>query len=250
MTAPLLLVSILITAIGAVTFGYLYRQSAERYLLLWAAAFGLWLVRYVYALTVGTIWTGSVDLVVQALALGRTLLILAGTLELTGRPFSKGWLLVVAADGLWLGVDWLSGGMGRYTSVPHYLLLGLMLVWAGVAFIRSERMVGGERYMAGLGLILMGLHQADFPFLAPFEALRPWGIAAQHGFMILAIFGVLLAYLRFRSEQLKQAHAELEAALTTVIGGSVPMCAHCKSMRSADGRWEPIDPLSAFEADH
>ena len=47
--SPLLLIgSIVITGTGALAFGYLYHVYQERYLGLWALAWALWPLRYLY----------------------------------------------------------------------------------------------------------------------------------------------------------------------------------------------------------
>ena len=225
----------------ALAFGYLYHVYRERYLALWALAWALWPLRYVYGIAVGGLWTGSVDLIVPALALARGFLLLAGTLELAGRSFSKVWVTVMVADLAWIAVGAIGFGSMRFWGLPHYWLLGAVLILAGVVFMRTKNIGGAERYVAGWGLILMGLHQADFPFLAPYEELRGWGVVAQNAFMSMAIFGILLTYFRHSQDQLNAAHEALEKALTTVIGAYVPICAHCKSIRDEDGAWSTVE---------
>lgn len=66
------------------------------------------------------------------------------------------------------------------------------------------------------------------------------------GGAISAVFVGRLARLERRNEDL---HRQLEVALTKLLGGFVPICMHCKSIRDRDDRWESLEAYLAARTD-
>jgi hypothetical protein len=55
-------------------------------------------------------------------------------------------------------------------------------------------------------------------------------------FMVALFFGLLIAQLNLRHDELMQSRAEIET-----LSGLLPICAWCKKVRDDDGYWRQVD---------
>jgi len=230
-------------------FAYLWIAHRERYLAVWAGAWTLWAVRYTYGLFQSQLTLPS-TVVLPVLAILVSTLTLAGGFALTRDRLPSAWLSVALLDAGWLAFEQVTGSplvAGGVAGPTHWLLLGAGLAWAGVLFLRSQVASGFERTIAGIGLIGLGLIQVVTPWApAWFDSL---GALLSMSAQLAVALGTVLAYFRRAHDDSLVLQRRLEEALTTVLGGLVPICAHCKSIRDESGKWEQLESYITAHTD-
>jgi len=240
----------LVVAVTAgLVFAYLWVVYRERYLAAWAAAWTVWAVRYSYGLFESQLTLPSA-VVLPCLALLVSTLTLTGAFALNRERLSRAWLAIVALDAAWLVVEQstrtplVAGGVAGPT---HWVLLGTGLMWAGVLFLGSRVANGFERAVAGVGLIALGVIQVTSPWSPGW--LDSLGALLSMGAQLAIALGTVVAYFRRAHSDALTLQRRLEEALTTVLGGLVPICAHCKSIRDDSGKWERIESYIGTHTD-
>ena len=240
----------LVVAVTAgLVFAYLWLAHRERYLAVWAAAWLVWAVRYAYGLFESQL-TLPAAVVLPVLALLVSTLTLAGAFALTHDRLSRAWLAIVLLDAAWLVVEQVTGSplvAGAVAGPTHWLILGAGLMWAGVLFLSSRVANGFERGIAGVGLIALGVIQVISPW-SP-DWLDSLGALLSMSAQLAIALGTVLAYFRRAHHDALTLQRRLEEALTTVLGGLLPICAHCKAIRDESGKWERIESYITAHTD-
>lgn len=230
-------------------FAYLWLAHRERYLLVWASAWTIWAVRYAYGLFESQVTLPSA-VVLPVLAILVSTVTLAGGFALTRDRLPATWLVIALLDAGWLTFEQVTGSplvAGGVAGPTHWLLLGAGLAWAGVLFLRSKVTGGFERTIAGIGLIVLGLIQVVTPWAPGW--LDSFGALLSMSAQLAIALGTVLAYFRRAHDDALVLQRRLEESLTTVLGGLIPICAHCKSIRNESGKWERLESYIAANTD-
>lgn len=240
----------LVVALTAgLVFAYLWFAHRERYLAVWAAAWMVWAARYAYGLFESQLSLPPA-VVLPTLALVVSTLTLAGAFALDRERLSRAWLVIAGLDAAWLVVEQVTGSplvAGTVVGPTHWLLLGAGLMWAGVLFLNSQVASGFERAIAGVGLIGLGVIQVTSPWSPGW--LDSLGALLSMSAQLAIALGTVLAYFRRAHTDALTLQRRLENTLTTVLGSLLPICAHCKSIRDASGRWERIETYVSTHTD-
>jgi PAS domain-containing protein len=85
------------------------------------------------------------------------------------------------------------------------------MIWSGILFIRLTAVPGVEKNFAGVGLILWGLHQADYPFLRPIPWFAPWGYVIALAITTLTAVSILLVYFKIVRQDLAQSNLRFDS---------------------------------------
>ena len=88
--------------------------------------------------------------------------------------------------------------------------------------------------------VIMGVHRPDQSMtwiLINSRALIAEGEASPHA--VVTTFTEITQLRELREEKERLA-AELEKALTNALGGFLPICANCKSVRDEQDRWQDL----------
>ena len=88
--------------------------------------------------------------------------------------------------------------------------------------------------------VIMGVHRPDESMSWIMINSRPLiaaGEAAPHA--VVTTF-TDITQLRELGEEKERLSAELEKALTSALGGFLPICANCKSIRNDEGQWAEL----------
>ena len=108
------------------------------------------------------------------------------------------------------------------------------IVWAGISLAAI--------FWFGESLIHVIFFDERF-FLLPTEPNEVW----MRGFVCVLLVGfgfysdtVLRRYRKVQRERLL-LEQKLSAALEKVLGGYIPICAHCKRIRDEEGRWTQLE---------
>jgi hypothetical protein len=233
----------------ALVFAYLWATHRERYLLIWSGAWTIWTLRYAYGLAGNQLALPS-EVVLPVLALVAATLTLAGAFALTRERLPRTWLVIVLLDAAWLVVEQVTGDplvAGGVAGPTHWLLLASGLIWAGATFLLSRAATGFERTIAGIGLIVLGVIQVISPWSPGW--LDSLGALLSMSAQLAIALGTIMAYFRRAHDDSLALQRRLEDALTTVLGGIIPICAHCKSIRDESGRWERLESYITTHTD-
>jgi signal transduction histidine kinase len=193
----------------AVLCAFLYRQFRKRYFLIWAVAWGLYVLRigaicgflttafepWLYIHQVLTGWT--------ALALLAAALVFSQQVEL------KRWhAALVLFPPLWSYIAIYRLENFLLAAGPAVLFLSGATLWTGWAFWRYRRRTGSRAagFLAGV-LVLWGLHHLDYPILRARGAWNPWGYYLDIGFVLALGAGILLLVV----EELRRGLSTLSA---------------------------------------
>ncbi|RMH20296.1 MAG: hypothetical protein D6701_03985 [Gemmatimonadetes bacterium] len=235
---------LLTSAVVAGIFLYLYRRSGERYLAFWALAWVLWAGRYLLAFAEADASLAAGGTVLAMLAVGRAVFVLWGASSMLGRPFPVWAALALTTDAAYQLALGFATPRGVWWAVPHYAILSVALIAAGLAFARRGAEVGAERFVAAVAFVLFGLLQLAFPFVSD---TPPWSTLGQilaSTLQTTAALGVLLVYFRRAQLQRDRLVDQLERALSGVLGERLSVCASCKAVKGSDGHWTPIDEFA------
>lgn len=223
----------------AVALGYLHWRLGERFLLFWAGAALLWVLRYALGIMAGSGGLVFWPWVLPLLAVARGAAMFAGARLLLGRGIPWwGWGLLAAELG-WL--VWFRGRLAEpLLLLAPYGAVAFGFTYAGWALIRSGRFQEVESWSAALALAAFGLLQLAYPFSLEIPWIPGAGFALSTALQALIAVTVLLAFLRSSVEEVERVARREELALTRALGGFVTICAHCKRVRDEAGDHVPI----------
>ncbi len=176
---------------------YLYLLDREKYLGIWAWSWVIYFFRFVFMLLM-LAFEGLSPVFLslnQAASLASGILLFRGTCEFSGKPFSRYWYVLAAADLGWIAATAVFGFSLTVVSLPTFFLLAAVYVWTG---IRIMKMPGQNSVSLTIGItfLLWGAHKANYPLLRPVAWFAPWGylIAALLSFTVA--FGIILLYFQ------------------------------------------------------
>jgi PAS domain S-box-containing protein len=172
------LVAVLLTScVLTAMLAYLSRQSGTHPALhLWALGYASYSFRQVLNISVvsGAAWLQPVA---ECFSIAFCILMLAGTLRFTGRHVPTRPLIGVGAIALaWIGSAYALDLSFFWQTLPTYMIAGGALVLSGAAFWRQHGVEPGVGHgMVAVLLVLLGVHQLDYPVLRPVEWFAPLG---------------------------------------------------------------------------
>jgi signal transduction histidine kinase len=191
------LLQALITLGAAMVCGFLYRRHRKPYLVWFAVA---WLL---YVLRLGAIATFLLSgqwvwLYWHQVVTGWTALALLWAALLFLRRPRRRWTLPAAAlfPPVWSYVAIYRLDSFLLAAMPAVLFLSLVTFGTGWVFLRYHRLVRspGAALLAG-ALMLWGLHHLDYPFLRARGAWTPWGYYLDILFTAATTAGIVLLVL-------------------------------------------------------
>jgi hypothetical protein len=221
----------------------MWRNHGERWLGLWAIAAALWTVRYVLAVIAGEYrYVPGVQLL-PLLALARGFFLLWGSYVLAGRGFPRVWMATFGADVGLIVIEWLTRDFVIFGApgVTHYALFGGATVWSALLVFQARRTLGNEALLVAIGLMGIGLTNLTFPWTSRQPEMSMALFLAAHASQLLIGFGALMVFYSRANAERDAANARLEAALEKALSGYLPICAHCKAIKSDTGDWESLE---------
>lgn len=212
---PALVATSAISILVSVVYFYLFKQEGQRYLAIWAGCWFMYSLRFIiHALVVQDVLPPGMIIVQQATSLISGYLFIFGTYLLLEKDFSKIWIFSASICFLWTVIaTWLSFSF-LLIHIPTAIFLALIFAVSGYAILKSENIKGTGKHITGWGLIIWGIHKADYPFLRPILWFAPWGYLLASILFLSTAIGILLIYfekIRFalgKSERLLLQHSD------------------------------------------
>ena len=115
------------------------------------------------------------------------------------------------------------------------------MVAAGVLFVIRPADRVPEAWAVSISLGVIGVLQMIFPFTGALGESRTIFSIVMNLAILSAGIGVMLVYFRRELRERTQLNHRLERALERALGGYLPICAHCKSIRDEAGEWQRLE---------
>ncbi len=189
---------------------YLYRRYRERFIKLWAVAWGIHVLRYL-SMIISALWQPSsltsafyyVCVIISAVVL------LNGTRIFIGKPPAKWSKIAGGLIALWSIVS-LSLHLPSISAIiPVFAFLSYTYIHIGYQLLQQTKQGETAGRITGIVFIVWGIHQADYPFLRPIEWFAPWGFLLGSILATAAAIGMILIYF----ERIQRALEEKEDSL-------------------------------------
>lgn len=240
------LVSALVSALAAVAvLAWAWREDREPWLGWLIVSWLVWVGRYAIGMMPSGVWPFG-DWVSQGLQpvpvfLLRDFAFVMAMAHLGARPLLTLWgvsLLPVLAIAV-------GAAAGQPTPVwaAHYIYLAHGLLWLTGAVVvgTSVRLHGRVRLLAAAGLAVHALVVGAVPWAQDQGIWRTIGLGLSSVVHLSVALGVGIGVHQRLLDQRELAELRVARALEYVVRGMVPMCAYCRSVRSADGGWTTLE---------
>lgn len=240
------LVSALVSALAAVAvLAWAWREDREPWLGWLIVSWLVWAGRYVIGMLPSEIWPFG-DWVSQGLQpvpvfLLRDFAFVMALVHLGAHQVRTVWgvsllpLLAIA----------VGAAVGQSTPVwaGPYIYLGHGLLWLAGAMVvgTSVRLHGRVRLLAAAGLAVHAVIVGLVPFQSEQQVWNAIGLGFSSVVHLSVALGVGIGVHQRLLDQRELAELRVARALEYVVRGMVPMCAYCRSVRSADGGWTTLE---------
>ena len=222
---PALIATAANSAILACVYLYLSVTEKQRALLVLAAGWGMYVVRFLFM--IAWVLTGKqlayLLILNQAAMLASAALLLAGTLAFTGRRLPRWVCYVLAAGLLWIIIAGLQPVQLWHYSLPTFTIVGAAFFWIGAVYLKAYTPHLPEAQFVGWAFIIWGVHKLDYPLLRPVEWFVPWGYLIGAALAIVCAIGIVLIYFQLAKRDLA---ASRERYSTLVEKSPTPILVH------------------------
>lgn len=223
------------TSLMAGVFAYLAKTAPSRALTLWTLAWCAAVARRLAELIAALAGQSAVlDAFFDLATILSCLLLLAGTLNFYDRRLHPGWWLGGALALAALTVGRALGASFLAVQLAPSLFLALALVLNGWVLLRASDPPGVGRLVAGWGLVLWGIHVADYPMLRTVPEVAPWG------FLLTAVLqiGIAVGFLILHFERVRDALDASERRFRALFENSIDGMFRARP----DGHFEDVNP--------
>ena len=197
----------------------------------WIAGWSLYSLRFVFEFLDALIpSTSFFPPIMLALAGASSAYLLAAALSLVvDRDFDRRTASLSAALALGIIAAFLGGATKNQVTMAVFFLLGIVQIYAGIIFLSVFKTSGSVgALVAGLAMMLWGIHKWDYPFLRPLAWFAPLGYELSVFFQTAT--GVAVAMMLYEG---MRAAAEREAARFRGLFESLNDCVYVSEF---DGR--------------
>ena len=178
-------------------FAYLYVQYRERHMGIWAWGWFFYALRFVFTLCqLSGVYPREMSSLIQMGVLVSGLFLLWGTNVFVARRTSPIWLAGGLACAGWIALSRQGDFSFLAQTLPVFFFYAVISIRTGFTLLLAEGLEGAGKRLTGWGLILWGIHKADYPFLRPVEWFAPWGFLLGSLFSFGVAMGMLLIYFQ------------------------------------------------------
>jgi len=204
---PWLLPSVIAAFVGTfvltIVYFYLYTQDRQKFLLIWAIGWFLYLLRYGFMLVMTLAGEALfLNATYHLMSLASGALLLWGTSLFIGKPFSKTWPTGAAVIGAWTVLSIIQNAPSLMVTLPDFFFLGALYIWNGILLLRTYKNPEGK--VVGGTFIVWGLHKMDYPFIQPVTQLAPWGYLLSAVIELSVAIGILVVYFKKMKQQVAE----------------------------------------------
>lgn len=195
--APVTTLTLLAALLLLVVNLNLYVSFGNRFLLLWALAWGFYSARFVFDLMRFLIDWDYWFVPVQMLTVASGVMLMTGGFQFlpAARNRSRVWISAAVLAGVWPIVAALAELGLSVAATPPFVFVGIVNLFIAWQFYLSKGLDSGGRWIVVVSFALWGLHKFDYPILRPIPGVAPWGYAAGSFFAVSAGIGLLIIYL-------------------------------------------------------
>lgn len=200
---PAVVSTLLGSLILTVVYGFLYFEDRQTSIGVWALAWAVYTVRFLFRLLLLQSPAPSpwLETAVQLTAVINAFLLLCGTYHFINQRVPRFWSVGAIVLMLWT----IAGTRFTFSfgllSAPVFVWASGVYAFTGIRFLLSRKIPGAGRWAVGIVFILWGIHKLSFPLLGQVEGVASWGYLLGAAFELLAAFGILLVYFqRARSD--------------------------------------------------
>jgi signal transduction histidine kinase len=200
---------------------YLYFCYREKFIKIWAIAWGVYVLRYL-SLVVALTWKENylTNTAYHLFIIASAVLLLHGTMQFIGRSPLKWPIITGGALALWT-IGSLSQGLSlMFATIPVFAFLALTYIYTGIQLLKHAQPGETASRIVGWLFIVWGAHQADYPLLRPIEWFAPWGFLIGSVLALSIAIGMILIYfertqknVRISKERLVESNQILSGVL-------------------------------------
>ncbi len=205
---PSEIAQIVLSAVLAMVFLYLYLQDRQRFILFWSLGWAIWSAKYIFEIL---IFRGCeyVSLLTANLICWQygALFLSCGTLVFIQKNIPAFWQYGSGLLTLWIIIMSFTGNPFYLAALPLFFYLGVVFIWTGTAFLRSDKIAVTGKYIPGWSFVFLGIHIADYPVVSRVEWLAPWGYLAAGILSMVVAHGLLLVYYQKLRQDLYDSEA-------------------------------------------
>ncbi len=200
---------------------YLYFCYREKFIKIWATAWGVYVLRYL-SLVVALTWKENylTNTAYHLFIIASAVLLLHGTMQFIGRSPIKWPIITGGALALWTIVSLFQGLSLMFVTIPVFAFLALTYIYTGVQLLKQAQPGETAIRIVGWLFIVWGVHQTDYPLLRPIEWFAPWGFLIGSVLALSIAIGMILIYfertqktLRISEERLVESNQILSGVL-------------------------------------
>ena len=196
---------------------YLYSRYRERFMKLWAIAWGIHVLRYLFLIW-SVVWPASIGIkaINYLCILASAVVLIRGTRDFIGRPPPKLPTIIGSIIGLWIIGSLFSGLPSWGTLIPLFAFLSFTYIHIGIQLLKKAEPGEVATHIVAWLFVVWGVHQADYPLLRPIEWFAPWGFLIGSVLATSIAIGMILIYF----ERAQSALHEKDERFSNVIESS------------------------------
>ncbi len=192
-----------------------FTNERPKSILLWTAAWIIYLLNSGIFIIFETApcYTDIAPLFIGSLSAVNSYLLLSAVHVYDKIKVTLKWGILTFVTILWLIITHISGGSFLLASIPAALILFIIYSYTGYFFIAGYKNYGIERVIAGVLLVMWGIHMLFFPYFWPLHEFRLTGFLITSSLNIIISLFVIIAFLqdtrrKFIAEKIKAEEAD------------------------------------------
>ena len=187
---------------------YLYHCYRERFMKIWAIAWGVYAFRY-FCLIAAMSCPGNflLNVTYYLLIIISTVILLKGIGLFIGKPPRKGFAILGGIIFLWTVLALYKGMSFFVIATPTFAFSSIVYIFIGIQIIKHSKRGEVAGRLVGWLFIVWGVHQADYSLLRPIEWFAPWGFLLGGILAISIAISMILIYFErtLKSLQYKES---------------------------------------------
>jgi signal transduction histidine kinase len=189
---------------------YLYFCYREKFIKIWAIAWGIFVLRYL-SMVVALTWKGNylTNNAYHLFIIASAVLLLHGTMQFIGKSPIKWPIITGGALALWTIVALFQGLPLMFVTIPVFAFLALTYLYTGIQLLKQAQPGETAGRIVGWLFIVWGVHQADYPLLSPIEWFAPLGFLIGSVLALSIAVGMILIYFERTQKTLRNSEERL-----------------------------------------